>query len=152
METTMSDDTINTFLAASLEKRLTMARIDANVNVLQAYFGLAAYAEYRRLADQLDQAHLGFQAPKNLVFVPGITGSLLHSKTKGGIWWIDVRTRHHIDDLKLSPDGEQDADSNNQIFPITTDPTYEPFQSAILARDDFGHEAFPYDWRANRCH
>jgi len=143
----MSQDVIETFLNAPTEQRLAIARNPDNTTALQAYLGEAAYDDYRRLADKLDQAHLGVQAPKNLIFIPGIMGSLLLSKTKGGIWWIDARTRQHIDDLRLAPDGRQDADPNNQIMPVTTDPTYEPFLTAVLARDDFGHEVFAYDWR-----
>ncbi len=60
---------------------------------------------------------------------------------------MDIRTRHHIEDLRLGLNGEQDADPENQIVPFTTDPSYDPFMAAVLAQDDFGHELFPYDWR-----
>lgn len=143
----MPADIITKFLEASTAERLEMAREINSAGALKAYFGEKGFEDYRKIAAKLDQAHLGIQSAKNLIFVPGIMGSLLLSKTKGGIWWIDVRTRHHIDDLTLAPDGEQDADPANQIMPITTDPSYEPFLSAVLARDDFGHEVFPFDWR-----
>ena len=60
---------------------------------------------------------------------------------------MDVRTRRHIDDLRLAPDGQHDADVNNQVVPCAVDPSYEPFLTAVLGRDDFGHEVFAYDWR-----
>jgi hypothetical protein len=143
----MAEDTIKRFLTATPEDRLRMAQDDNNAEALQRYLGQAAYDEYRNLTDRLDESHLGVDAPKNLIFVPGIMGSMLQSRTLGGIWWIDVRTRNHIDDLKLSPSGLEDADLNYQIIPCCVDTSYEPFQTAILARDDFGHVAFPYDWR-----
>ncbi|MFZ0727593.1 MAG: alpha/beta fold hydrolase [Desulfobacterales bacterium] len=143
----MAKDFMEEFLSAATVKRLEMAREDANAEALTAYLGQAAYNEYRRIAAKLDMGHLGIQSPKNLIFVPGIMGSLLLSKTKGGVWWIDVRTRGHINDLALAPDGRQDADPANQIAPFSTDPSYEPFLTAVLARDDFGHEVFAYDWR-----
>ena len=124
-----------------------MARDKSNAEALTSYFGLEAYEEYLRVASKLDRDHLGDNAPKNLIFVPGIMGSLLFSRARGGVWWIDVRTRHHINDLALAPNGKEDADPANQIVPFTTDPTYEPFLSAILLESNFGHEVFPYDWR-----
>ncbi len=143
----MAKDFIEEFLAAATARRLEMARDDANAEALAAYLGQEAFGEYRNIAAKWDSGHLGIQAPKNLIFVPGIMGSLLLSKTKGGVWWIDVRTRQHINDLALAPDGLEDADPANQIEPFSSDPTYEPFLTAVLARDDFGHEVFPFDWR-----
>jgi pimeloyl-ACP methyl ester carboxylesterase len=143
----MPEPAIEAFLKAGTQERLKMARDDAYTALLRTYLGDAAYNEYRRLADQLDIGHLAFGAPKNLIFVPGVMGSLLQSRTRGGIWWIDVRTRERIDQLGLSPDGIQDADPANDIVPATTDPSYDPFLAAILQQDDFGHEMFPYDWR-----
>ena len=85
--------------------------------------------------------------PKNLVFVPGIMGSLLMNSSKAGIWWIDVRTRNFIDSLGLSPDGIADADPENTIAPVTADPSYTPFLSVALKQQGLNHEIFPYDWR-----
>ena len=70
-------------------------------------------------------------------------GSLLQSRTRGGIWWIDMRTRERIDQLGLSPDGTQDAELANDIVPATTDPSYDPFLTAVLEQGDFGHRDFP---------
>ena len=60
---------------------------------------------------------------------------------------IDPRTRQHINDLRLASGGEQDADPNNAISASAVDTSYEPFLTAVLERDDFGHVSFPYDWR-----
>lgn len=143
----MREEVIEKFLTAPVDERLRMAKNVVNADVLKDYLGRAAFEEYRRLADRLDEAHLSVKTAKNLIFVPGVMGSLLQSQTKGGIWWIDVRTRAHIDDLRLSPDGLEDADPDNQVVASTVDTSYEPFLTAILARDDFGHLVFPYDWR-----
>jgi hypothetical protein len=56
------------------------------------------------------EAHLDYHSPPNLIFVPGVMGSLLQSETKGGVWWLDVRSRQHLDDLGLAPDGIGDTD------------------------------------------
>jgi pimeloyl-ACP methyl ester carboxylesterase len=146
MEEAVSDR-IEAFLKASIEDRLRMARGTRSADAIRAYLGAEAFEEYRRIAAHLDTQHLAVGGPKNLVFVPGVMGSLLQSRTKGGIWWVDVRTRNHIDDLQLSPDGRSDADASNDVGPSTTDPLYEPFLSAILKRSEFNQELFPYDWR-----
>jgi pimeloyl-ACP methyl ester carboxylesterase len=139
--------TIESFLAASTQERLHMAQDPKMAASLQGYFGQKAFEEYQQLATRITAKHLAITHPTNLIFIPGVTGSLLQSKTKGGIWWIDVRTRHHIEDLRLKPDGKTDADPNDVIVPCAVDTSYEPFLTAVLARDDFGHEVFPYDWR-----
>ena len=90
--------------------------------------------------------HLG-GGPTRLIFVPGLMGSMLQSEGLGGVWWIDVRSRNHLNDLRLSPDGLHDANADHRIAPCTTDPIYEPFLVAMLARDDFGPLTFLYDWR-----
>jgi pimeloyl-ACP methyl ester carboxylesterase len=143
----MSKDPIAAFLAASTRQRLQMVRDSRSKDALETYLGAHAYREYRLLSSTLDEGHLAVGRPRNLIFVPGVMGSTLESKTKGGIWWIDIRTRHHIDDLRLATDGHDDADPRNQIGPGTTDPSYESFLTGVLARDDFGHALFPYDWR-----
>lgn len=135
------------FLTADTKTRLEMVQDSSKADNLRAYFGQKSFDEYLQLAATVDTRHLAITHPTNLIFVPGITGSLLQSKTKGGIWWIDVRTRNHIEDLCLNPDGKTDADPNNVIVPCAVDTSYEPFLTAVLARDDFGHDVFPYDWR-----
>lgn len=143
----MTTDIIGQFMLASTHQRVQMILDVKNHEALLQYFGPKAFGQYERLAGRLDSGHLGLQAPKNLVVVPGLMGSLLKSETKGGIWWIDARTRRHIDDLRLSPDGLEDADPRNCVQPCTIDTSYEPFLTAILEREDFGHEIFAYDWR-----
>jgi len=147
----MEDDIGTRFMTATSEERLRLVRDGYQGAALKRHLGEEAYEEYSKLANRvsrkLDVDHLGVRAPKNLVFVPGIMGSLLQSQTKGGIWWIDARTRHHINDLRLSPDGLADANADDQIIPCCVDTSYEPFQTAILEREDLGHVAFPYDWR-----
>lgn len=138
---------IETFLTAAPEERLRLARDPANEQELRRHLGDAAYGDYRQLADKLDEQHLSLRAPKNLIFIPGVMGSLLKSDSLGGIWWIDARTRDHLKDLRLSAAGTEDANPDHQVLPCSTDPSYEPFLAAVLGRDDFGHVTFPYDWR-----
>jgi pimeloyl-ACP methyl ester carboxylesterase len=118
---------------------------------VKTYLGESAFEEYVQIAQhvvsRLGEKHLGLRAPTNLIFVPGVMGSLLESRTLGGVWWIDVRTRKHLNDLQLSADGLEDANANYQIAPSNVDTSYEPFLAAVLERDDFGHVVFPYDWR-----
>src|SRR5687767_7100109 len=105
-----------------------------------------AYTEYRRFAAALDDRHLGDAAP-NLVFVPGVMGSLLASDGYGGVWWLDVRSRNHINDLRLATDGQGDADPHARIKPFAVDLSYEGFFAGVYTTQLFQHEAFPYDWR-----
>jgi pimeloyl-ACP methyl ester carboxylesterase len=141
-------DTAEKFLFADTYDRLKMAQDDASAPALRRLLGAPAYAELRSLAARrLGGSHLGFGDAKNLIFVPGVMGTLLMNRARAGIWWIDVRTRNFIDHLGLSPDGISDADPQNDIAPATADPTYEPFLSAALAESGLGHVIFPYDWR-----
>jgi pimeloyl-ACP methyl ester carboxylesterase len=125
-----------------------MALDDDNKPVLSRLFGEPAYAELRKLAKEwFDGFHLAPADPKNVIFVPGVMGSLLMNSSKAGIWWIDVRTRNFIDSLGLSPDGTKEADPENNIAPVTADPSYTPFLSAALKQQGLNHEIFSYDWR-----
>lgn len=139
-------DPVETFLAADTAERLRIAREGTHDEELRRHFGDAAWQEYIGLAGRAVR-HLGVDAPRNLLFVPGVMGSLLRSEGLGGVWWIDPRTVGHLNDLRLSPDGASDANRGHRVGPFSTDPTYEPFLAAVLGRDDFGHELFPYDWR-----
>jgi pimeloyl-ACP methyl ester carboxylesterase len=147
----MIDPVSAAFINATTEERLGLAENDEHTPALTALLGTQAYTEYRKLADRQSR-HLSIDAAKNLIFVPGIMGSLLQSRTRGGIWWIDVRTRNRIDQLGLSADGTQDAQRDNDIVPTTTDYSYDPFLTAVLGESDFGHEIFAYDWRKSVRH
>jgi pimeloyl-ACP methyl ester carboxylesterase len=141
------NDPVEAFLHGSTLERLRMVEDERVAPAIQSYLGERAYAELQALAATVDRDHLSLDAPKNLIFVPGVMGSQLKSETKGGVWWIDARTRNHLNDLALSADGDEDADRNNQIAPFTTDPQYMPFMTAVLADARFNHELFPFDWR-----
>ena len=75
----MPADIITKFLEASTAERLEMARHISSAEALKAYFGEKGFEDYRKIAAKLDEAHLGIQSAKNLIFVPGIMGlSLIH--------------------------------------------------------------------------
>ena len=143
---------IETFLASEPEERLRLARDGAHEGELRAYLGDAAYDDYRRLSGQLDESHLSLRAAKNLIFVPGVMGSALKSGPLDSIWWVDPRTRKHLNDLRLSADGKEDANPDYQVAACSLDPSYEPFLLAVLQRDDFSHQTYPYDWRKSPLH
>ncbi|MCG2641718.1 MULTISPECIES: lipase family alpha/beta hydrolase [Bradyrhizobium] len=146
-------ETIKAFLQANTDDRLTMALDDSNGPALGRLLGEPAYLELRALAKEwFDGFHLAPADPKNVIFVPGIMGSLLMNSAKGGIWWLDVRTRNFIDSLGLSSDGTGEADPDNTIAPVTADPSYTPFLSTALKQSGLNHEIFPYDWRKSLLH
>ena len=142
-----NQDPIEAFLAAGTAERLRMATDPATAPHVEAFLGTRAFADYRRLAGGVDTRHLAVSSPTNLIFLPGIMGSQLNSRTRGGVWWLDVRNLDKIDRLRLAPDGSTDADPQDAVVPFTTDPTYDPFLVAVLAEDRLGHELFAYDWR-----
>lgn len=144
---TPRQDPVDAFLAAGTSERLAMARDPAASPHLEAFLGKAAFGEYRKLATGLDVGHLAFGSPTNLIFVPGVMGSQLTSRTKGGVWWLDVRNLGKIDRLRLSADGSADADPADAVEAFNVDPAYEPFAVAVLGDDRLGHEHFAYDWR-----
>lgn len=139
------------FIAASTIERLRIARDPSAQAELSKLLGPDAYLEYRRIAARLDEKHLAFGGPPNVVFVPGVMGSLLGSGTRGGVWWIDARTRDRIDSLRLSPDGLTDAEPSLAIGPLTTDPSYDAFLATLLEQSDLAHRIFAYDWRKSQC-
>lgn len=136
------------FLSADTPHRLALLDNPETTQAVRRFVGEDAFIELNKLREQRGvAAHLGVKSPPNLVFVPGVMGSLLQSDTKGGVWWLNADTRNYLNGLAISPDGLNDADINNQISPFNVDFTYEPFASAVLARDDFGYRKFAYDWR-----
>jgi pimeloyl-ACP methyl ester carboxylesterase len=146
-------DITETFLTSDTYDRLKMVSDEGNASALRRLLGEPAYMELQALAAKhLSGSHLAFGDAKNLIFVPGVMGTLLMNQARSGIWWIDVRTRNFIDRLGLSPDGTRDADPQDDIVPATADPTYEPFLSAALSEPGIGHVIFPYDWRKSLLH
>jgi pimeloyl-ACP methyl ester carboxylesterase len=143
----MTEKALIEFLAAPTSERMAKLRTGEHEVLLRQYFGDAAYDDYAALADRLDESHLSASSPPNLIFCPGVMGSLLKSDSKGGVWWIDVRSRNHLNDLRLSDDGSIDANPDDQVSPFTSDATYDPFLTAVLQHDELGHRIFPYDWR-----
>jgi hypothetical protein len=142
------NDPVLDFLAADSGRRVELLDQPATADAVRKFLGDAVFSELIAISHRgVVQDHLGVKSPPNLVFVPGVMGSLLQSETKGGVWWLDVRTRKHLDDLGLAPDGVADSDANNQVSAFAVDTSYEPFALAVLARDDFGHRHFAYDWR-----
>jgi hypothetical protein len=144
----MPTPVIQDFLAASTLDRMRTIRAGEHDAELAAYFGAEAWSEYRALADGWDDSlHLGPSSPPNVVFVPGVMGTLLAGKHRPGIWWFDVRTRARLNDMELAPDGSATADPANEVVPATADPSYDAFVMAALAQEDLGFRTFPYDWR-----
>jgi pimeloyl-ACP methyl ester carboxylesterase len=141
----MATDIAARFLVAPTATRLQLVDNPDHAGTLRSLLGEPVFEEYLRLASRV-RTHLG-GGPTNLIFVPGVMGSMLLSESLGGVWWIDVRNRHHLDDLRLSPDGQNDVNPDYKLVPCTTDPVYEPFLTMVLGQDDFGHVTFPYDWR-----
>jgi pimeloyl-ACP methyl ester carboxylesterase len=153
----MSENVLEQFLAANTEERFRMALDAQTAPEIRSYFGEAAYADYAALAEdalrRLGPGNLGTQVPTNLIFVPGIMGSMLRSETLGGVWWIDaLRGYDKLNKIGLAPDGLSDLDPNLKIVPFEVDTIYAPFLRACLLRDDFGHDVFPYDWRKAVSH
>lgn len=145
----MADDSIQRFLQADTSGRLRLVEESDHAPALRRYLGDPAFEQYAELAREVgpDRAHLGAQVAPNLVFVPGVMGSLLGSRSLGGVWWLDLRDLKRIDALRLADDGKSDATPDHQIAPLTNDLYCEGFLAAALRRDDFGHVVFPYDWR-----
>lgn len=142
------DERLLKFLQSDTRTRLALADDSANEPALRNYLGDEALAELQALAARVPSGdHLAVDGPTNMVFLPGVMGSLLTSNTLGGVWWIDLRSLGHLRDLRLGRDGTTDADPTHDIRPFAVDTSYEAFRSAVVATDDLVHEAFHYDWR-----
>lgn len=144
-------DTITRFISSSSLERFQMILNQSNRETIRNYLGEIRFEEYTSIAERVIQNvsndHLAVDVPKNLIFIPGVMGSSIQSETYGGTWWLDVRSLHRINDLALASNGQSDMNANFRLRAGTTDISYEPFMGAVLERDDFGHEIFPYDWR-----
>lgn len=148
----MPNDDILMLLSAPLERQVRLIEEPRYAEALRAYLGAAAFDDYAALAQQLrgqlDQLHLGPDSPKNLLFVPGVMGSMLQSHGLGGLWWIDIaRGWDKLNKLGLQPDGAADIDRSYDIRPSEIDIIYAPFRMAALQREDFGYDVLAYDWR-----
>jgi pimeloyl-ACP methyl ester carboxylesterase len=146
----VSDDPeLEQFLEAPPAVKFEKVRDERLRPRLSEYLGQEAYDELRRIADERQArsgGHLGATLIPNMIFIPGVMGTMLSSR-KGGIRWIDARTRNFLQELRLAPDGVSDAKPEYGIKVGEIDFTYMAFVDAVDARDDFNLASFPYDWR-----
>ncbi|GLL05138.1 esterase/lipase family protein [Dactylosporangium matsuzakiense] len=138
---------VRRFVSATFEERLSLVADATNRAMLQRHLGEEALAEYLALADQFDSRHLDGSRPPNLIFLPGVMGSSLASMGLGGTWWLDIASRHHIADLRLTPDGKVDADPRARVEPVSVMGMYEGFFAGVYTTGNLQHLAFAYDWR-----
>ena len=144
----MNADVWERFQLGTTTERLAFIANPQSRETLRSLLGDVAVEGYLRLASVVPRsAHLGEDHTPNLVFVPGVMGSYLASLGLGGIWWLDLRNLRRLDDLGLDRAGTGDATAGARIAPVAVDSTYDTFCAAVLARDDFGHKLFWYDWR-----
>ncbi|TLQ47764.1 lipase family alpha/beta hydrolase [Streptomyces marianii] len=141
------DDIAGRYLTGDTRTRMNLIRDPGAATALRGLLGTRAYTELAELAGPRPQEHLGDDQATNLVFVPGVMGSILASTGLGGIWWLDVKSRHRIDSLALSADGLSDAHPSFKISPVTVDSLYEGFLFSAERRQNTHPLAFPYDWR-----
>lgn len=139
-------DALERFLRARPDEKFRQLRDPDVAASVRAYLGEAAFDDLRALGSRRDASTLNVRIPPNVVFVPGVMGSLLSSR-RGGIWWIDVRARKLLNELKLAADGKSDVKPEYGIRPAEVDMMYMPFLTAIDERPEFNFESFPYDWR-----
>jgi pimeloyl-ACP methyl ester carboxylesterase len=138
---------IEDFLSAPPAARLRQLEDPAIQRAVHAYLGDSAFAGLQALARARDSGGtLAANIPANIVFVPGVMGSLLSSKL-GGVWWIDARARAQLNKLKLAPDGVSDEKPEYGIRALEVDISYMPFLTAVGEERDFNYESFAYDWR-----
>jgi len=135
------------FLRSGLAERLALAADPAHTDALTAYLGTDGLAEYHRLAAHAGPDHLAGDRPTNLIFLPGVMGSVLGSSGLGGIWWLDLMNRRHIGDLRLAAGADADSDPRARVEPVGVMSAYEAFLAAGYETADFAHQAFAYDWR-----
>lgn len=87
--------------------------------------------------------------PTNIVVLPGLMGSLLHS-TRGAVdfLWINPAAilKGQVSRLQLTPDGLSDADPDTWVTPTNIEQVV--YARLMLAANKAGRTlAFPYDWR-----
>src|SRR5437667_8431320 len=131
----MPEKKLYSFLAASADARFRLVLDPEYAEDLKGYLGEQAFREYVTIAERIirfrDQKHLSVHALTNLIFVPGVMGSLLDNRTLGGVWWIDPFKPEHLNGLKLSPDGKEDANPDYQIAAFNIHTIYTAFFAAV---------------------
>src|SRR5262245_58371298 len=100
----MPDITIEQFLRQPIRQQLQSVPVPNSQQVCEQHLGKQGFQELHGVAAAA-AGHLGAAGPTNLVFVPGVMGSCLANESRGGIWWLDVRTREFLNELGLSDDG-----------------------------------------------
>ncbi len=148
----MSEDFGTRFRMSSVEQRARLVLEAEHRAELVAYLGQPAFDEMLTLASAavttLDSRHLAHGVLPDLLFVPGVMGSLLSSRTLGGLWWIDIgRNLGRLNDLRLDQAGAQDFDPSHEVIPIQIDMHYTPILTAALKHPTIGYDVFFYDWR-----
>ncbi|MFJ9822187.1 lipase family alpha/beta hydrolase [Streptomyces sp. NPDC101151] len=141
------DNVAERFMRGDTAARLDLARDPAAADALRGLLGRTAFEELREIAGPAQGDHLADDGPANMIFVPGVMGSYLASEALGGMWWIDILSRSHINNLALAPHGLTDIDPRFKVEPVTVAPTYTGFLAAAMRRPNLSHRTFAYDWR-----
>jgi pimeloyl-ACP methyl ester carboxylesterase len=121
---------------------------EADTAPLKTLFGEQEFDQMQEVANAPRLAVAGRQRP-NIVFLPGIMGSLLQS-VAGLVesLWVNplVFTRGRINLLEMAEDGESDADQRVKI--VATGLEMVAYAKVLLAlRKQANLFLFPYDWR-----
>jgi pimeloyl-ACP methyl ester carboxylesterase len=149
--TTETDaERLRAFSEAPFTEQVQLALRPEYIAALERELGPDAAREVRVLAARTQPAlteHLAGGGGTNLLFVPGVMGSLLTSRGLGGTWWLDLRNLRQIDALRLTPDGTGDAQEAARIEASAVDISYFAFLSAAALQDGIRHDTFAYDWR-----
>ena len=136
------------FLLLSTVERLKFCQDPDKVSQLKSFLGPDVVANLIHLAKQNRQpAHLAHRPEKNMIFIPGVMGSSLQSKTLGSLFWLDLRNLARLNGLQLREDGLTDLDPALEVSPVGLTMEYEGFLAASLRHETLCHETFPYDWR-----
>ncbi|MCX4672345.1 hypothetical protein OG453_37750 [Streptomyces sp. NBC_01381] len=139
-------DRIAAFLRTDASQQWRQALDPSLEPELREFLGAGALGELQALARSVT-SHLAGPAAPNLIFVPGVMGSVLASQGLGGVWWLDIRSRDRIDRLQLAANGQNDAEPGARISPVAVDLSYSGFLAAVERAEGFSHLAFAYDWR-----
>jgi pimeloyl-ACP methyl ester carboxylesterase len=140
------------FLMADTEKQDELLLNESTSIYFQDRLGVDAYRQLLEIAKNRTQlrkaGHLAAGDAPNLIFVPGIMGSLLKAKVGAGVWWIDAaRARDKINLLGLDPNGADPSDEKLHVVPFGLDLTYQGFLYAAYDSAGMMPVQHPYDWR-----